>query len=158
MLPKTLPARDTRDATTFTTPDPARRARALRATRAVTFGGLALAACGTDPETPNSDTGTDATADASGDIGADIAPDTPLDTRPDAPLDVGPDAPHDIDADSGPACGATADDVCPDGCTQHDDIDCCLAQNGDFTWCDFSPEWGCQCAVEGPFAPPRFAA
>jgi hypothetical protein len=127
------------------------RARALRASLAVTLGGaIAAVGCGTSQsddesvvdggasdtsptDTDSSDTGTDASSDAQGDAAMDVAPDAP-------PLDVGP------------SCADEPDDVCPDGCTVDDDYDCCVASDPD--WCTYDPEWGCGCAVEGPFAPP----
>ncbi len=123
------------------------RSRALRATRAVTLGSLSLAACGTSPVEPTvggpgSDTG-------GGDTGhTDTAPDTVV--LPDTSVT---DAEPDV-----LSCSEITDDICPEFCSENDDADCCEAQNDEWTWCDFDPEWGCGCAVEGPFAPPRFAA
>lgn len=125
--------------------------RALRATRAVTLGGLALAAgaCGTTPID-----GPDVGTDSGNDAGGDTTPDTGDDTTPDTPLDTAPDTPIDV----APTCSIEEDGVCPEGCTTDDDADCCVAQNVDWEWCYFNPEWGCECAVEGPFAPPSFGA
>jgi hypothetical protein len=71
-------------------------------------------------------------------------------TLPDAAL---PDATLP-DVDPGPGCGDEPDNVCPPGCTTENDIDCCEGVNDEFTFCNYTPEWGCGCAVEGPFAPP----
>jgi hypothetical protein len=120
--------------------------RALRAANAVTLGSsaLLLGACGTTQSQPPRDAGLDGTPDSSGDVGGDVTPDTPADVTPDL-------------ADVGPACLDEADDLCPDGCTPENDADCCtlLEPTG---WCTYNPEWGCSCAVEGPFAPPCIAA
>ena len=181
----------------------AARRRALRATRAVTFGGFALAlgACGTEPE-PGGSTGSDAGADTATD--STVSPDATHDTRPEdvttspdttppsrdagedstppprdvgvdstppprdvgvdtapPPRDAGPDTvmpPPDVGPDADPGeCSREFDNVCPEGCGTNDDADCCLAQNDEWGWCEWSPDWGCQCAVEGPFSPPTFA-
>ncbi len=127
------------------TTNPSRR-RALHATRAVTFGGFALAAaCGTTPE-PVPDTGTDTSTDVTEDTSVDATPDVAPDT-------IGPDTMLDIGTS---VCSTESDGVCPEGCSQEEDIDCCLANNDDFEWCSFDPSYGCSCAVEGPFAPPTF--
>ncbi|MFT6397229.1 MAG: hypothetical protein ACJAYU_001975 [Bradymonadia bacterium] len=128
------------------------RSRALRATRAVTFGSLSLAACGTSPvEPPIEDTGTTDTAPT------DTAPaDTaPTDTAPDVVL---PDTSIPDSEPDATICSEIKDDLCPESCSEDDDADCCEDQNDDGVWCSFDPGWGCSCAVEGPFAPPRFAA
>ena len=126
-------------------PSPA-RSRALRATRAVTFGGLSLtaAACGTTPATL-----------PTGDVGAD----TGSDTGTDAPTDtVTPDVivVPDVRVDTAPTCSGESDDVCPDSCNPDTDIDCCEGDQAEWEWCTYDSEWGCQCAAEGPFAPPSF--
>ena len=125
------------------------RTRALYATRAVTFGGLSLAAaCGTTaPVQPVGDAGPDTGADARTDTGADVGSDV---VTPDAV--VVPDA----RIDGGVTCGVVSDGLCADACNQDNDIDCCEGDQAEWEWCSFDAEWGCQCAVEGPFAPPVF--
>lgn len=124
------------------------RNRALRATRAVTFGSLSLAACGTTPvEPPVEDAGSDTGT-------GDTAP--PRDTSPD--VVIVPDASIPDAEPDAITCSEIKDDQCPEFCTVDDDADCCENQNDEWTWCSFEPDWGCACAVEGPFAPPRFAA
>ena len=125
------------------------RNRALRAIRAVTFGGLSLTAvaCGTTPGTL-----------PTGDIGADTGTDAAADTRTDTLTDtvtrdvIVPDVRVDVE----PGCSGVSDDLCPASCTQYNDIDCCEGDEAEWEWCSFDAEWGCQCAVEGPFAPPAF--
>lgn len=183
------------------TTNPTSRKKAIRATRAVTFGGLAfVAACGTTPEGAGdvgadveADTGTDTSSDATVDTAPDTPSDVEIDTPPDVEIDtpepdVWPDTPPDPDvgSDTPPepdvspdvtvdvapdvaidigldviateCSGEQEDGVCPAGCDQDDDVDCCYRDWGGPDWCDYSTEWGCQCAVEGPFAPPRFEA
>jgi len=111
------------------------RRRALFAALAVTLGSGAVA-CGTTTVDPpdREDTGTDTTTDTTADTGTDVLNDASV------------------------GCSTVEDGVCPDQCTQHTDYDCCMQSGGGPTWCVFSPEGGCGCAVEGPFAPPSLAA
>lgn len=121
--------------------------RSIRAALAVTLG-AGLTACGSSPTEPaddvGADTGTDATTDAS--------QDTPPDTFPDVPEDPTLDTPPEIDV--GPGCLDESDNICPVGCTPNNDRDCCLQQDFCSGWWEYSPNSGCGCAVEGPFAPP----
>jgi hypothetical protein len=74
-------------------------------------------------------------------------------TEPDiTELDATDAADASPDAES-PGCKESTDDVCPVECTEQNDYDCCML-SGEPGWCTFDPEWGCACAVEGPFAPP----
>ena len=91
----------------------------------------------------------------------DVVP-PPRDTRPPPPPGDagGPDTPPPTDGgrvdaptvDAGAVCSEERDGQCPDTCTTETDADCCEADD----WCIWNPDWGCECAVEGPFAPPRF--
>lgn len=137
--------------------DNASRRRAIHATRAVTLGGFALAAtaCGTTPE-PLPDTGEDVANDTAVDTAPDTGPDVVEDTAPDTmvPDTNVPDTFIDVGLE---ICNVEeADGVCPADCDSETDIDCCYDWGGGPDWCDYSPEWGCSCAVEGPFAPPAF--
>jgi len=127
------------------------RARALRASLAVTLGGaLAAAGCGTS-QTDDRRTTDAGPTDTSTDGGeTDAATDAAPDAEPDTSPDVAPDTPP---ADVAPSCADESDGVCPEGCTIDDDYDCCMDFDPD--WCTYDPEWGCGCAVEGPFAPPN---
>lgn len=133
------------------------RKRALLASRAVTMGGvLMLAACGTT-DSSTGDAGTLADSGGSdtsgGDTGgADVDEDTSVDAGGDAETDTAPD----VLADAGPGCSDELDGVCPEDCIPDNDHDCCLDPNwgGGPDWCSYDPEFGCGCAVEGPFAPP----
>lgn len=113
-----------------------RRAYALRAALAVTLG--SIGACGTDPTDGDSDAGSDAGHDAGGDVVEDAVADVAVDAIADTSV-----------------CAVEVDDLCPDSCTELTDGDCCD------TFCG-GPGWGylsagtCNCAVEGPFAPPSF--
>lgn len=129
------------------------RARALRASLAVTLGGALVAGCGTSQtdDDRTTDGGTvDAATDATSDTATDTAPDTAADVAPDTAPDVSPDTPP---ADAGATCADESDGVCPEGCSIDEDYDCCMEFDPD--WCTYDPEWGCGCAVEGPFAPPE---
>lgn len=119
------------------TTNPTARSKALRATRAVTLGGLAfVAACGTSPE-PVPDAGNDGGTDTSPDVTSDVT----VDSEPDIHV---------------PVCSTTEDGLCPEGCDRDNDIDCCFDPAwGGPDWCTFDASWGCSCAVEGPFAPPQ---
>lgn len=68
--------------------------------------------------------------------------------EPDA--DAGTDVSSDVED---PGCKESTDGVCPADCTEQNDYDCCML-SGAPGLCVFDPEWGCSCAVEGPFAPP----
>lgn len=122
------------------------RLRALRAAAAVAFGGALSMGCGsTAVEDPRPDAG--------GDAGGDVAPDAPA---PDAPA---PDVPPDVrPPDVGPTCSDEADGVCPPGCTDQNDRDCCEGQSTQYSGCTYNPGGGCGCWVEGPFAPPTMRA
>lgn len=76
---------------------------------------------------------------------------TPVVPDPDGGTDVGADVEADVTV-----CSGTVDEVCGEGCTADNDADCC-AQREPAGWCSFSPDYGCSCAVEGPFAPPSVA-
>ena len=96
-----------------------------------------------DETDAESDTLSDADPDGDSDVEADIDPDAP--PRP----DVDPDAPPRPDVDEA-TCKAVADGVCPDACTQDTDVDCC----DEIEWCSWDADFGCACAVPGPFVPP----
>lgn len=123
------------------------RARAIRASLAVTLGGaLAASACGTSQTDDRRTTDTGTSDTGSSDTGTDTSTDAAMDTSADVPEDTAP-------ADVAPGCLDESDGVCPEGCTPDDDYDCCTEFDPD--WCTYDPEWGCGCAVEGPFAPPN---
>jgi len=139
------------------------RRRAVYAALAVTLGGsAALGACGSteinDPEPGDtgSDTATDAGSDTAPTPDTTPAPDTAPDTEP--PPDIGLDTMVDTGPLPGEECSAERDGICPEGCTQDNDADCCEQVNSDFEWCTWDPGFGCGCAVEGPFAPPSLGA
>lgn len=132
----------------------------------------------TAPPDASTDTGPTDTGPAdSGPIdagGPDSTPPPPLDVGTDAPRpdvgtdagspDVMPDVPPmpDVSADAEAdvdvtpdACLDEPDDVCPPGCTEQNDYDCCAATwFSPEEWCEYVPNGWCGCAVEGPFAPP----
>lgn len=56
----------------------------------------------------------------------------------------------------GVACSKERDGVCPSECNRDDDADCCENPENGPRYCNFHPDYGCACAVEGPFAPPSF--
>ncbi len=108
------------------------RKRALRAAKTVTLGAAIIGlstACPGDSTDPDPDVTEN---DNGSDTGADVTP------------DVTP-----------PTCSAEVDDVCPDVCTVDNDADCCNLEGGDPPWCEFDPEFGCACAVPGPFVAPE---
>jgi hypothetical protein len=113
-----------------------RRSRALRAALAVTLGGLA--ACGSEPVDGPGDVGTDTVADTSGDVSPDVGTDTAHDVAPDVSV-----------------CVEVTDTVCPEGCTELNDGDCCNTFCGGEGW-GYLANGDCSCAVEGPFSPPSF--
>lgn len=192
------------------TTNPTPRQKAIRATRAVTLGGFALAAaCGTTPDaggdigsdvepdsatdatvdvtddaapdvpsdveadspdvdidTPEPDTRPDVEMDTPPDVHADTPPDVEMDTPPDVEIDttvdvapdIAPDVTVDVSVDVSECSGDNEDELCPAGCGEDEDVDCCYANWGGPELCEFSLDWGCQCAAVGPFAPPRFDA
>lgn len=137
----------------------------------MTMGAIGvLPACGTSPDRPGTD---DATTDPPADTAdvpeepSDVEADTPQppdveadtpepsDVEPDtAPDTVEPDACADDACEPAPECRDESDGVCPEGCTPDNDYDCCVAGNDDWTFCEYRPEFGCGCMVEGPIPPP----
>ncbi|MCB9492618.1 MAG: hypothetical protein H6674_11195 [Dehalococcoidia bacterium] len=103
--------------------------RGLRAAQAVAVCG-SLAACGTEAA---SNGGADAVDDT------DVASDPGVDPQPEIVT-------------------CNAEGPCTDPCTAETNRECCVAQCGGVDWAWFSPESGCSCAIEGPFAPPSFRA
>lgn len=135
--------------------------RALRAASAVTLG-TTFACCGgggaTDAAEPL--TQDNALEDERPTL---VVPDAQEPQAESLPTIVIPDSPVVVPVGPVPAvdqagppaeCSKTLDDVCPESCTAETDADCCEARNANGMWCSFSSEWGCSCAIEGPFAPP----
>jgi hypothetical protein len=135
--------------------------RALRAASAVTLGSSLAFACGGGGSVDD-----DSTTETQSD---ELESERPQLIVPDAPetlpmIVVDPDAVL-IPLDNRPAvdrvdeqtteCSKELDGVCPESCNQQTDADCCEAPRAEGgMWCTYNSEWGCSCAVEGPFAPP----
>lgn len=99
-----------------------------------------------DPET---DVPTDVPTDADADVAEDTAMDvSDADDAPD--IEVG-----DTDTDVGDViCKDAEDGLCPETCTVDNDYDCCVID----PLCFYDPDFGCGCAVPGPFVPPAMVA
>jgi hypothetical protein len=149
------------------------RSRALRATRVVTFASTAALGCGTTSTTVEPP-GPLSTVDGHEEHQTLVvrpAEREPAEAEPEseARIILGPDS---VLSPAGPAasaaeqaetlaaaeCSKVPDKTCPPTCTTETDADCCERGSDANTWlgCAFSVEWGCNCAIEGPFAPPRF--
>lgn len=159
-------------------PAPRPHARALRACLAVTLGGAACTSRAAESDERDDDTppaatgeatlpitatpvGEGSAAGASGALDEGGAPDEgsapPIlipRPAPDAALPelAAPDAGSDTEA----KCSAERDGQCPATCDRNTDIDCCEGQGSPGAGlCQFVPDFGCQCAVIGPFNPPE---
>lgn len=143
------------------------RQRAIRAARAVTLAGvipLATAACGGgDVNRPSAEvpevepdstecaeparTATAVDSSTSGPVGPIALPEGTELLQPEAIGSAAEQAEN--------VCSKERDGKCPDGCTRDNDADCCeTAGESGGMWCSYSSDWGCSCAIEGPFAPP----
>ena len=144
------------------------RAQALRASRAVTLAGALSLGCG--GATPSSEDNEAVEQLEESRPTLEVAPAATGDDLPSEPtITIGPDAvvtpvgdptsaAEQADTPLPAECTKELDGLCPPECNTENDADCCEGdQNADgWMWCTFSTEWGCNCAVEGPFAPPRF--
>ncbi len=147
--------------------------RALRACLAVTLGGAACTSRAAEsddaPELESAEVAVPITAvpagtgdgaiERAGEAGSTAegsadAPDivTPLD-EPSRPEIARPDAGTDGEAQ----CSHERDEQCPEGCDRNTDIDCCEGDGPASGLCQFVPDFGCRCAVIGPFNPPEIS-
>lgn len=146
------------------------RVRALRAARAVTLAGAlqlsGQAGCGggTEVHAPSSPAETEERELEGVAPAGTVRPVEGQADEPVAPIVIPDDAritpvdPAGSAAErAGESCSKELDGFCPEGCDRNTDADCCEADDeAGGTWCSFSPDWGCSCAIEGPFAPPGF--
>jgi hypothetical protein len=142
------------------------RRRALRAALAVSFAGTACASRTSEPEPapPNPDLPAEASgAEASGALAPSIEIEGPIvvegrveepgPTPLVVPTEGSGRGSGDLDL---VGCDAVADGECPEHCDRNSDIDCCEGAMAPAAGlCHFVPEYGCQCAVIGPFNPPE---
>ena len=133
------------------------RTRALRAAAAVTLTGAVLACGGSqsaDDDATETETTQPATVEGSGAEPTSLPGVVVTD-----PVDEPTSLPGVVVDTLVPSievleCKDQADGVCPAGCSQMNDADCCEMDG----WCSYDPSYGCGCAVEGPFAPPSLDA
>ncbi len=98
------------------------------------------------------DTVPDTTVDASDDTGGGGDADAREDADAVADAD-GSTTPPDVISE--PICKDETDEVCAEGCTEDNDIDCCIGREDEGLFCMYTPGGGgCGCAAAGPFAPP----
>ena len=149
---------------------PSVRARSLHAARAVTLAGFVSAGCGGVTRVHTTDPSATSTGDEQNPT-LEVAPsDAPGAGTPDpgqtiivwpdsilAPVDEPSSAAEQAETPVA-ACGKELDGICPAECTTENDADCCEGDQNSagWMWCSYSTEWGCNCAIEGPFAPPSF--
>ena len=128
------------------------RNRALHAAHAVTVGGvlIATAACGGRQDADDDQTAAPVPTETDG-SGAPLTPGGGVVVTPIPGPTTGPTGPDDHHQAE---CKPELDGVCPPGCNENNDADCCEVDYG-YGWCYFDPSYGCGCAVEGPFAPPQ---
>lgn len=135
--------------------------RAIRAASAVTLGSSLAFACGGGGSVDEETTTETSSDELESDRPQLIVPQAPeplptIVVDPDAvltPVDNRPAAER-VD-EPATECSKELDGVCPESCTRETDADCCEDQNANGAmWCSYNSEWGCSCAIEGPFAPP----
>jgi hypothetical protein len=141
------------------------RQRALRAALAVSFAGSACASRASEPEPAPLAPAVPAEADEADESPIEIRGPIEVDRRveDDGPtLLLPPVTPPEGSGTRAPDplevldCGVEANGVCPEHCDRNTDIDCCEGAMAPAAGlCHFVPQYGCQCAVIGPFNPPE---
>ncbi len=136
--------------------------RALRAASAVTLGSSLAFACGGGGAVEAEASTETQDEELESERPRLIVPEAPeslptIVVDPDAVLSPVDNLPAVDQVHGAPAaeCSKDLDGVCPESCNQETDADCCEQQgaSGEM-WCSYNSEWGCACAIEGPFAPP----